>query len=128
MIQKKINIFSQGVGGISLEEFYFFEKILSHFKPKTIFLLGVAAGWSTLSLGLISQSSLLLAMDNCSEGEDAIKGLNLTKRIAKKLGINLKIFKGTSPKDVPAFLNAYNKDVGLAFIDGLHTNKQIVLG
>lgn len=91
-------------GGIAIDEIYVFENILRIFKPKREFLIGIAAGWSTIALGLINPSAYLYGIDNCTEGIDSKKGLELTQRIAEKFNLNLKICVGSSPEDVPSFL------------------------
>lgn len=112
-------------GGISLEEIYFMDCLLSLFKPQTIYVIGVAFGWSTIAMGLISRNSKIIAIDNASEGKDASEGLRLTQKIAEKLKIDLTIYVGTSPQDVPKTI-CKSCSVDFAFIDGLHTNEQIV--
>ena len=112
---------------VALDEVYFFETMLNSFGPKRVFLVGIAAGWSTIALGLITPSAMLYGIDNCTEGTQAREGLELTKRIAKKLNISLTVHVGTSPDDVPMVLNAVEGTIDFAFIDGLHTNDQVFL-
>jgi len=112
-------------GGISYEELFFFEMLLNSFKPRNEFLIGIASGWSTIALGLISAEAKLWGMDNCTEGSDAFEGLQLTEKIAKNLKLNLSIYRGSSPEEIPIFLNGVGKIMDFAFIDGLHTNEQI---
>lgn len=112
--------------GISLLEIYFFENVLKAFKPKQMFLIGVAAGWSTIAFGLINPSATLYGIDNLS-GAQSEEGLDLTKRIAQKLSINLTIRVGSSPDDVPGFLDGVGGRIDFVFVDGLHTNEQVFL-
>jgi predicted O-methyltransferase YrrM len=81
--------------------------------------LGVAAGWSTIAMGLINPNSKLYAIDNCSEGQEAEKGIRITNKIAKKLNLDLSIFIGSSPNDVPKFLNnvLHREKIDFALID-----------
>lgn len=113
--------------GISLLEIYFFENVLKVFEPKRIFLIGIAAGWSTIAFGLINPSAVLYGIDNLSGGAQAEQGLELTKRIAKKLSMNLIIRVGSSPDDVPEFLNSVRERIDFVFVDGSHTNKQVLM-
>ena len=115
-------------GGIAIDEIYLFENVLRIFKPKREFLIGIAAGWSTIALGLINPSAYLYGIDNCTEGIDSQNGLELTKRIAEKFNLNLKICVGCSPEDVPSFLGkvlAVGGTIDFVFVDGLHTNEQV---
>jgi predicted O-methyltransferase YrrM len=114
-------------GGISIEEIYFFENLLSAIQPKNEFLVGIAAGWSTIAFGLITPSARLYAIDNLSEGAAAAEGLRLTREIAQKRGILLETFIGSSPQDVPKFLAKTGQKMDFAFIDGLHTDEQMYL-
>lgn len=115
-------------GGIALDEIYFFETVLGALKPRTGFLIGVAAGWSTIALGLIAPEATLFALDNCSEGLHARTGLDLAGRIATKLGLSLVICEGSSPEDVPELFEqvADRNTFDFAFIDGFHSNEQLV--
>lgn len=115
-------------GGIGLSEIYLLENVLRIFQPKREFLIGIAAGWSTIALGLINPSAYLYGIDNCTEGIDSQNGLELTKRIAEKFNLNLKICVGCSPEDVPSFLGkvlAVGGTIDFVFVDGLHTNEQV---
>ncbi|RJR27577.1 class I SAM-dependent methyltransferase [candidate division WWE3 bacterium] len=114
-------------GGISLQEIYFFENLLKAFRPKTDFLIGIGSGWSTIAFGLINPSAALYGIDNLSEGTQAREGLGMTQRIAQKLSINLTICVGSSPDDVPEFLDSVGERFDFVFIDGLHTNEQVFL-
>jgi predicted O-methyltransferase YrrM len=113
-------------GGIAIDEIYFFENVLKLFNPQREFLIGIASGWSTIALGLINPSASLYGIDNITEGRHAQEGLELTKRIAQKLNIDLTIFVGSSPQDVPLFLSNVGS-IDFVFVDGLHTNEQVVL-
>jgi len=112
-------------GGISIQEIYFLDCLLSLLKPKTIYKIGVAFGWSTIAIGLISPNSKIIAIDNCTEGIEASEGLKITQKISEKLGINTSIIVGTSPQDIPQTLKN-NVLIDFVFIDGLHTNDQVV--
>lgn len=114
-------------GGISLQEIYFFETLLKAFRPKTDFLIGIGSGWSTIAFGLINPSAALYGIDNLSEGTQAREGLELTQRIAQKLSLDLTFHVGSSPDDVPEFLDSVGERIDFVFIDGLHTNEQVFL-
>lgn len=114
-------------GGICIDEIYFLENILVSLNPKRGFLIGIAAGWSTIAIGLISPSTLLYGIDNLTEGSQAELGFQLTQRIAKNLDINLSICIGSSPQDVSPFLEGIGSLMDFVFVDGLHTNEQVVV-
>ncbi|MCL1470561.1 class I SAM-dependent methyltransferase [Argonema antarcticum] len=124
--EEEVQYLSTG-GGIAIDEIYFFENVLKQLQPKKGFLIGIAAGWSTIALGLINPSISLYGIDNLTEGGQAKEGLDLTRKIAKKLNIDLKIHIGSSPQDVPQFLGELVERIDFLFIDGLHTNEQVFL-
>ena len=114
--------------GISLSEVQMLEAILPAHNPKTIFVLGNSFGFSTLAIALICPRAKVVAID---AGVDANtgKGVTLTADIAKTLGLkNVTSLLATSPQDVASVVKKHlGGKVDFAFIDGLHTNKQVVL-
>lgn len=123
---QELQILSTG-GGISIDEIYFFENLLREFNPKKVFSVGIASGWSTIAFGLICPNAKLYGIDNLSEGYQAEVGLELTHKIARKLNFNLITSIGSSPNDIPSFMESIEGHIDFAFIDGLHTNEQIFL-
>lgn len=114
--------------GIAIDEIYFFETLLSRLRPKNIYTIGVAMGWSLIAMGLICPDAVLWGIDNCTEGSqaDSRTGVELAKSIGQKLGLDMHITIGTSPYDIPISIPNNDTKVDLAFIDGLHTNAQII--
>jgi len=114
--------------GIAMQEVYFLECLFDGFQPQNIFIIGNSFGWSTLALGLLNPEAQIIAIDS---GYDAksIEGIKLTNKLAEKAGLSrLKVIRGASPQDVsPIIEKELGGKVDFAFIDGLHTNEQIVL-
>ena len=54
-------------GGLSIVELMFLQCVTSIVKPKNIFVIGNAFGWTTLALGLMSKDSKVLAIDMCRD-------------------------------------------------------------
>jgi hypothetical protein len=75
---KSANGLSTG-GGLSLHELYFLECIASTIEANAILIIGNAFGWSTLALSLLFPTAHVLAIDNATEGSDAMVGIMLTR-------------------------------------------------
>ena len=90
-------------------------------------VIGNALGWSTLALAALLPESRVVALD-AGFDRNSLEGLALTNRIAAAAGWNARAVKGVSPGDVAGVVKAeLGGPVDFAFIDGLHTNAQIVL-
>jgi hypothetical protein len=112
-------------GGISLQEVYFLENLFSVYRPKRLFVIGNAFGWSTVLLGLLNKEAKIVAIDAGVEGSSNDHGTELTNRILREEGLPAKVIVATSPGDVKRVVDAHlGGPVDLAFIDGLHTNEQ----
>jgi predicted O-methyltransferase YrrM len=114
--------------GIAMQEIYLLEHIFSSYHPRHIIIIGNSQGWSTLAISLILPESRVVAID-CGSSENSLQGLDLTNRIATLAGLGkLRAVKGVSPQDVGAIVDSeLGGRVDFAFIDGDHTNDQIVL-
>jgi predicted O-methyltransferase YrrM len=114
--------------GIAMQEIYFLENILSVYQPTHILIIGNSQGWSTLAISLLLPNSKVVAID-AGFDENSLEGLNLTNRMAALAGLDgLRAIKGISPQDVKAIVDSeLGGRVDFAFIDGLHSNEQIVL-
>jgi hypothetical protein len=111
--------------GIGLQEIYFLECLFSGFRPKSLFVIGNSAGWSTFALSLLNPDAPVLAMD---AGFDArsLEGLDFTNRVAAEEGLKIRAVKGVSPADVPAIL-AEAPPPDFVFVDGYHSVEQVSL-
>jgi predicted O-methyltransferase YrrM len=114
--------------GIAMQEVYLLEHIFSSYHPRHIIIIGNSQGWSTLAISLLSPESRVVAIDSGSD-ENSLQGLDLTNRIASLAGLGkVRAVKGVSPQDVGAIVDSeLGGRVDFAFIDGYHTNDQIVL-
>ncbi|HEX2858789.1 MAG TPA: class I SAM-dependent methyltransferase [Alphaproteobacteria bacterium] len=113
--------------GISMLEVFVLESLLGIIKPKSIFIIGNSFGWSTLALALMAPKARVVAIDSGLDHQTE-QGIKLTQDIAKSLKLNVRVVKATSPQNVPAVVKKHlGGKVDFAFIDGLHTNAQIVL-
>lgn len=113
--------------GIALQEVFFLESLFSHYHPQQLFVIGNSFGWSAVALALLNPAAQTVAID-AGFDERASEGLELTNSIARAAGLKLRAVKGTSPQDVAGILaRCFERPVDFAFIDGYHSNEQIVL-
>jgi hypothetical protein len=92
--------------------------------PK-IFIVGNAFGFSTLFCSELFPNSSIDVIDNQSEGSSNALGNQITKELSKKYNLDINLTIGSSPVDTPRALRF--KEYDFVFIDGLHTNEQVVL-
>jgi len=114
-------------GGIALGEVYLLEEICAAVQPKRIFIIGNAFGWSTFAFALARPEAEVVALDAGIEGHDNKAGIELTNQIAGKEGMRVKCVFGFSPQDVPKAVTELSAAPDLVFIDGLHTDEQLML-
>ncbi len=113
--------------GIGLQEIYFLECLFARFRPRRMFVIGNALGWSSLALGLLNPQGRVLAIDAGSD-HNAAWGIELTNALAHEHDLPVLAISGRSPDDVPAALHAHRiAPVELAFIDGYHSVEQVGL-
>ncbi|MDE2165846.1 MAG: class I SAM-dependent methyltransferase [Alphaproteobacteria bacterium] len=112
--------------GIAVQEVYFLEHVLAAYAPTRALIIGNSMGWSTLALGLLMPKGMVVAMDTAPDPAMR-EGLALTNRIATRHNLPVRAVQGTSPQDVANIVDAeLGGLVDFAFIDGLHTNEQVV--
>jgi predicted O-methyltransferase YrrM len=113
--------------GIAPEEVYFLEHLFVAFKPKRVLIIGNGMGWGTLAIGMLMPKGKVVALDKAPNAVTR-EGLALTNRIAQNYNLSVRAVQGISPQDVASVVDAeLNGPVDFAFIDGLHTNEQVVL-
>jgi predicted O-methyltransferase YrrM len=114
--------------GIAVQEVYFLEHLLAAFQPKRTLIIGNSMGWSTLAIGLLTaRGGKVVALDMAPDAAMR-EGLAMTNRIAKRHKLPVSAVQGVSPRDVARIVKTELKGkVDFAFIDGLHTNEQVVL-
>lgn len=113
--------------GISVQEVYFFECLLAALPPRPIYVIGNAMGFSTLAIALAAPGSRVVAIDT-GQTAHSLEGLELTRRIAAREGLDVAALQGVSPNDVArtAIEGAGAAAFGCAFIDGYHSNEQVM--
>lgn len=117
-------------GGIHITEIYFLESLASlHPNISNIYIVGNAFGFSTIILSLLFPYAKVVAIDAGIEGEDNMQGIELTNHICEKNKLNASVFYGFSPQNNKTIIDQAfpNQKLDLVFIDGLHTNKQLLL-
>jgi predicted O-methyltransferase YrrM len=121
------NVLSTG-GGIAPIEVYLLESLSHVYSPKNIFIIGNAFGWSTIVMALAFKNANIVALDAGIEGNDNLFGINLTNKIAQEQGFNCHVEFGFSPEKTGEVIkNRFGKEkLDLVFIDGLHTNDQLL--
>lgn len=113
--------------GIACQEVYFLECLFEDLRPRGIFVVGNAFGWSTLALALLNPGARVVAIDDGSD-RNARQGIALTNRIAREEGLDVEVVEAKSPADVARVADArLARPIDFAFIDGDHTNEHVVL-
>ncbi len=113
--------------GIALQELYFLECLFAGFRPRHLFVIGNALGWSSLALGLLQPRGRVLAIDAGTD-RNAAWGIELTNSLAQEHGLPVLAVAGRSPEDVPGALLAHAMvPVEFAFVDGYHSPEQVAL-
>jgi len=111
-------------GGVCNSDVELMTVLSKFYAPKACYAVGNAYGFSTLVLGTLFPNLNIDVIDAECEGIDNHLGSELTREIAKENKMNINLFAGYSPKDTHKCLRCQEYD--FAFIDGLHTNDQLV--
>jgi predicted O-methyltransferase YrrM len=108
--------------GLSWQELSVLEFLASIWTPRAIFGIGNGFGWSTVAMRLLFGKAALVSLDDASEGNEGVKGAELTQDILNDLEGGVVIF-GRSPDRVPSILRAL-PPLNLVLIDGGHSDEQ----
>ena len=111
-------------GGISVSDAFLFSTIARMFNPEAIFVVGNAFGLSTFVLAESFPGALIDVIDAEAEGSDNARGSEITRNIAQSHFPKVRLTTGYSPQDIPKACRVPKYQ--MAFIDGLHTNEQMV--
>lgn len=111
--------------GISALEVHILADIMQSLNPKSAFVIGNSQGWSTLAMALSSPQCRILAID-AGFDRASLDGLALTEKLAANAGAQVSAKRGISPADVPTLLQNFGHAPELIFIDGYHSNEQVV--
>jgi len=110
--------------GFSLRDLYLFELIGRELGPSRLLVIGNAFGVSVNTLGAALRPVTIDAIDAETGGHASREGARLTRRVADRLGLDLRLTAGWSPRDLDAACRF--ERYGLCFVDGLHTNEQML--
>ena len=111
-------------GGLAILELIFVDSIVSIIKPKNIFVIGNAFGWTTLALGLMCPTSRIVAIDICSRPEEEY-GIKETNRMGQQVVAEVRAIKAKSPENVARVIaKNFEGGIDLVLIDGGHTPQQ----
>jgi predicted O-methyltransferase YrrM len=113
--------------GISAQEVYFLEHLFAAVAVTKVFVVGNSFGWSTFAIAMLAPQAQVTAIELAGEPFTA-KWLDRTNQIAAEEALNVRVYKGSSPQDVAAVVaRGGGGPFDLFFIDGQHTNEQIIL-
>jgi hypothetical protein len=112
--------------GIAMQEVYFLECLFARLKPRSIFIVGNSAGWSSFALALLNPQARCVAID-AGFDRNALEGLDFTNRVAAEEGLDLRAVKAVSPEGVAGVVAEHlTAKIDFAFIDGYHSVEQVV--
>lgn len=114
---------------ISIRDAWFFMLVADALKQANTpsqnksLIIGNSFGISTMLVAELMKPSPVDAIDaETSMGSD--EGSQLTRRVAKRLGLDVQVTKGFSPQDLDSACR--HDKYSLIFVDGEHTNEQII--
>ncbi len=110
--------------GFTLTDFYLFDLIGQELSPRTGLIVGNAFGVSAVCLGELLRPISLDVIDAEVCGDVSTEGADLTRRVAARLGLDVRLTRGYSPRDLGSACR--HKAYELVFIDGLHQNGQVI--
>lgn len=113
--------------GIALQEVYFFECLMAALDARPVYVIGNSMGFSTLAIALAAPVARVVAIDTGWDAQ-SLEGLDVTRKIVAREGLNVAVLQGASPDDVArtAHEGAPGTPFGCVFIDGYHSNEQVV--
>ena len=122
-VTKEGKVLSLG-GGMPHTDILFFLSLKEYFTPKSIFIIGNSFGYSCFVLSKIFPDATIDAIDAEIEGDNNCEGSRITREIAAKHFPKVQLTKGFSPQDLSKAMR--EKKYDLMFIDGMHTNDQLI--
>ncbi|MEC9373244.1 MAG: class I SAM-dependent methyltransferase, partial [Planctomycetota bacterium] len=114
-----------GDWGFTIRDFYVLDLLHRELKPKNALVIGNAYGMSAVCLAELMKPICVDVIDAEVLGEESRAASDLTRRVARRLDLDLHLHGGFSPQDLNAACRFEKYD--LVFVDGLHTNEQIIL-
>lgn len=110
--------------GMSLRDFYAFLLIGQELRPARALIIGNAFGMSAVSIAELMKPVSVDVIDAEVFGAQSREASDLTRRVARRLNLDVRITPGYSPRDLPGACRYDTYD--LIFIDGLHTDAQMI--
>ncbi len=107
-------------GGMCVQDLAFALFLSSLIKPKSIYMIGNAFGYSALNYAAIFEGALIDVIDAEVEGDENALGSQITKNISAKYFPHLTLFKGFSPQDIGTCRSSPSQKYDMAIIDGYH--------
>jgi hypothetical protein len=110
--------------GFTIRDFYVFQLIGAELAPRTGLIIGNAYGISTVCVAEALRPISVDVID--AEVSPAITrpGTELTRRVVDRLGLDVRISTGFSPRDLDDACRHDRYD--LVFVDGEHTDAQMI--
>lgn len=110
--------------GISLRDAWFIRLLTDALGPVPSLVIGNSHGVSTLLIAELLKPSPLDAID-AETSQGSSNGTQLTRRVARRLGLDVEVTSGFSPQDLESACRSSR--YGFVLIDGEHTNEQLLL-
>lgn len=104
-----------------------FVRLCAEVRPRRIFGIGNAFGYSSLLLSYACNNAPVDVLDAEQEGDANRLGTELTRKIAMEEGRNIRVFVGFSPQQTGDAMREHNGTYDLALIDGLHLDHRLLL-
>jgi len=111
---------------VELSDIELFVRLSDLVQPRRVFVVGNAAGFSTLLLSFIFRNAPIDVIDAEIEGDSNSAGSSWTRSIAAEQGRDVNLFTGFSPNDTEKALRGLPGEYDVAFIDGYHSVQQVV--
>lgn len=102
-------------------------RLCSLVRPRRIFAVGNAFGFSSLVLSYACNNAPVDVLDAEQEGGDNHRGSELTREIAAAEGRNIRVHVGFSPGDTGFVMQKGNGTYDLAFVDGRHSDRNLIM-
>ncbi|MEC9373245.1 MAG: class I SAM-dependent methyltransferase [Planctomycetota bacterium] len=110
--------------GFTITDFHLFSLIGAELRPEAGLIIGNAYGVSAITIAEALRPISIDAIDAEVDGPESAAAADLTRRVARRLDLDLRLIRGFSPRDLPGACRF--EKYQLAFVDGLHMSHQII--